>query len=232
MEHSHVFPNRLTPGCPACEQLAEARDRAIGHLYEALYLLAGLRGEDDPATIRLNLAPITFTGDFARLCHNIDLSAKQAEALSDAIDSMNAYAGSEALSDDQIGEAMRRAESAIDVDSDSLARRKAEFMAWLEGQSGEDIASGEWSAAAVAKSDPDLYADVSDLFASLDPIEITDKVIRDREADLAGVAQVLDELYGDVPYPYAEEDVPLPHDQTQMDALTAEVEKHLQDGGE
>jgi hypothetical protein len=96
----------------------------------------------------------------------------------------------------------------------------------------EQIPSGEWSAAAVAQCNPDLYADVTDLFDELDPIEITDKVIRDRQADLPDVAQLLDELFGDVPYPYDDEDVPLPHDQTQMDALTAEVEQHLAEGGE
>jgi hypothetical protein len=96
----------------------------------------------------------------------------------------------------------------------------------------EQIPSGEWSAAAVAQCNPDVYADVTDLFDELDPIEITDKVIRDRQADLPDVAQLLDELFGDVPYPYDDEDVPLPHDQKQMDALTAEVEQHLAEGGE
>lgn len=94
----------------------------------------------------------------------------------------------------------------------------------------ETIPSGEWSAAAVAQCNPDLYADVTDLFDTLDPIDITDKVIRDRQADLPDVTQLLDELFGDIPYPYADEDVPLPHDQTQMDSLTAEVESYLQDG--
>jgi hypothetical protein len=94
----------------------------------------------------------------------------------------------------------------------------------------EMIPSGEWSAAAVAQNDPQLYADVTDLFAELDPIEITDKVIRDRKADLPEVAHLLDDLFGDIPYPYADEDVPLPHDQAQMDALTGEVENHLKDG--
>lgn len=94
----------------------------------------------------------------------------------------------------------------------------------------EQIPSGEWSAAAVAQHSTDIYAQVTDVFLLLDPIEITDKVIRDREADLVDVARVLDEAFGDIPYPYAEEDVPLPHDQAQMDALTAEVESHLRDG--
>lgn len=100
----------------------------------------------------------------------------------------------------------------------------------MEQPQFEQIPSGEWSAAAVAQYDPELYAQVTDVFLLLDPIEITDKVIRDRQADLPDVTQILDELYGDVPYPYADEDVPLPHDQEQMDALTAEVENHLRDG--
>jgi hypothetical protein len=94
----------------------------------------------------------------------------------------------------------------------------------------EALTSGGWSAAEVAETEPDLYADVTDLFAELDPIEITDKVIRDRQASLPDVAHLLDDLFGDIPYPYAEEDVPLPHDQAQMDALTGEVESYLKDG--
>ena len=102
----------------------------------------------------------------------------------------------------------------------------------MEQPEFETIPSGDFSAAAVAQCNPDLYAQVTDLFLLLDPIEITDQVIRDRQASLADVAQRLDEMYGDIPYPYADEDVPLPHDQAQMDALTAEVESYLQDGGE
>ncbi|MGV9891710.1 hypothetical protein [Streptomyces sp. NPDC003395] len=94
----------------------------------------------------------------------------------------------------------------------------------------EQIPTGEWSAAAVAQCNPDLYAQVTDTYLLLDPIEITDKVIRDRQADLPDVAQLLDELYGHIPYPYADEDVPLPHDQAQMDTLTSEVESYLRDG--
>jgi hypothetical protein len=96
----------------------------------------------------------------------------------------------------------------------------------------EQIPSGLFSAAAVAQNDRDLYADVTDLFMLLDPIEITDTVIRDRQASLADVSQVLDEMYGDVSYPYDEEDVPLPHDQAQMDALVAEAEEFLESGGQ
>ena len=100
----------------------------------------------------------------------------------------------------------------------------------MEQPAFETIPSGEYAPAAIAQYAPDLYADITDVFMLLDPIEITDKVIRDREAALADVSRVLDELYGDIPYPYADEDVPLPHDQAQMDALTAEVESYLRDG--
>lgn len=88
----------------------------------------------------------------------------------------------------------------------------------------------DFSVEAITRNFPEMVAEITDLFDSLDPIEITDKVIRDRQADLAAVAQTLDDLFGDIPYPYAEEDVPLPHDQAQMDALTGEVESHLKDG--
>jgi hypothetical protein len=211
--HTHGPTPHFIPDCPLCDAAKAARNQAIEHLSEALHLLAGLRDHGDKPTIRLNLGPVGVTGEDVSRCHSIDLSAKLAEGLSDAIDSMT-----------------HRAMQDIPVDRESLHRQGAELVAWMEGQNGEQIPTGEWSAAAVAQNDPQIYADVTDLFAELDPIEITDKVIRDRQADLPDVAQLLDELFGDIPYPYADEDVPLPHDQAQMDALTAEVESHLKDG--
>jgi hypothetical protein len=169
--------------------------RAIAHLSEALLLLACVRDQGDTTSVPIRIGPAD-TG------HTIHVTAKTAEAIADAVDSINAYMASETVEDDKLGAALRQAEAVI--------------------------APGEWSA--VAQNYPDLYADVTDVFMLLDPIEITDTVIRDREASLADVSQTLDELFGDVPYPYDDEDVPLPHDQEQMDALTAEVEQYLADG--
>ena len=230
--HTHGPTPYFVSDCPLCEAAKEARNRAIEHLAEALYLFNGLRGEDPQPSIRLNLGPIGITGDDVHRCHSFDITAKQAEALADAIDSMNNYIGSESAVDQGLRNIASAIEAAIPIDEDRMAQSTARFMGWLQGQSGEAIESGEWSAAAVAQCNPDLYADITDLFTELDPIEITDKVIRDRQADLPDVAQLLDELFGDIPYPYADEDVPLPHDQAQMDSLTAEVESHLKDGGE
>lgn len=181
--------------------------RAIAHLAEALYLLSCVRDQGDTTNIPVHIGP-------ADAGHTVHFSATTLEAIADAVDSMNAYMASEGVHDDKLG----------------MAVRQAEMAGWLDGQSGEQIGSGEWSAAAVSQCDTDLWDAVNDLYAELDPIEITDKVIRDREADLADVTQILDELFGDIPYPYADEDVPLPHDQAQMDALTSEVESFLQDG--
>lgn len=163
MEHSHNLPGRMTPGCPACDQLAAARSQAIAHLSEALYLLSGLRRPEDRATIRLSLHPTDVSSADLNSCHSIDISPKQAEALADAIDSMNAHAES-------------AIETSIPIDPDSMARSTARFMGWLQGQSGEAIESGEWSAAAVAQNDPDLYADVTDLFLLIDPQSYLDDV--------------------------------------------------------
>jgi hypothetical protein len=139
--------------------------------------------------------------------NQILISPKTAEAIADAIDAMN---------------------NGLDSDrafNDALAGLR-------KTPNGEDILADDFSAAAIAQHNPDLYAQVTDIFMLLDPIDITDAAMRDRQASLSDVSRVLDELYGDVPYPYADEDVPLPHDQTQMDALTAEVENFLRDGGE
>lgn len=201
----------------------DSNDRAIAHLFEALMLLACVRDPGDTSSIPIHIGP-------AGEGYTVHVTARTAEAIADAVDSMNAYRGSERAEDDQLGAALHQVEAAIEIDEDSLARRKARFEGWMESRSNEVIASGEWSAAAVAQCNPDLYAQVTDVFMLLDPIKITDQVIRDRQASLADVAEGLDEMFGDIPYPYADEDVPLPHDQAQMDALTAEVESYLQDG--
>ncbi|QWA26891.1 hypothetical protein KJK32_47130 (plasmid) [Streptomyces sp. JCM17656] len=122
--HARTHP-ALRLRLPLCEAAKGARNQAIEHLSEALYLLAGLRNHDDQPTVRLNLGPIGVTGDDAQRCHSIDLPAKLAEGLADAIDSMTAYAMQD-----------------IPVDRDSLARKGAELAAWMEGQTGEAIATG------------------------------------------------------------------------------------------
>lgn len=93
--HTHGPTPHFVPGCPLCDAAKAARNQAIEHLAEALHLLANLRGPEDRPTLRLNLGPIGVTGDDAQRCHSIDLTAKLAEGLADAIDSMNAYLGSE-----------------------------------------------------------------------------------------------------------------------------------------
>ena len=96
----------------------------------------------------------------------------------------------------------------------------------------EHYPSGDFTVAAVAQCYPDLYADVTDVFMLLDPVDIVDQTIRDRhqQTSLTSLLQILDDLYGEIPYPFAEEDTPLPHDQAVMDSLTAEVETFLKDG--
>ncbi|MFD7995488.1 hypothetical protein [Streptomyces mexicanus] len=155
------------------------RDRAIAHLAEALYLLSAVRNPGDEPTV-----PVTI-GD-----QQIMLTPKTAEAIADAIDSMNAYMASETVHDNKIG----------------MAARQAELTAWLEGQASETIPSGVWSAAAVAQNDPHLYAQVVEAFADVDPRTVTANVMNDRHASCASVIQALDDVFGDYPDPYADED--------------------------
>ncbi|MFD5848377.1 hypothetical protein [Streptomyces chartreusis] len=95
--HTHGPTAHFVSDCPLCDAAKDARDRAIEHLHEALYLFNGLRPEDPQPTIRLNLGPIGITGDDVHRCHSFDITAKQAEVLADALDSVNAYAGCEKL---------------------------------------------------------------------------------------------------------------------------------------
>jgi len=65
----------------------------------------------------------------------------------------------------------------------------------MEQPKFEEIASGEWSAAAVAQNDPELYAEVTDFFDAIDPISLLDDVFRsDRPGD---AAEAYEELTGE-----------------------------------
>lgn len=57
----------------------------------------------------------------------------------------------------------------------------------------EAIPSGEWCAAAVAQNDPDLYADVTDIFDAVDPWSYLDDVLTstDPEASAAAYEQIV-----------------------------------------
>jgi len=208
MDHSHQFPRRLTPGCPACAPRIEARNQAIAHLAEALHLLTGSGSSDEQATLRLNIGPINLTGADVTNCHSIDITPKQAEGLADAVDSMNAYLDSESAIDQSLRDLADGIEAAIPIDEASVARRKARFDAWLEGQSGEAIESGEWSAAAVAQHSPDATAFITDTFIELDHRAITKEVLDETEGSKLKLAKtlLLDEWFGEIADAYADED--------------------------
>ncbi|MGA5670052.1 hypothetical protein ACPCTG_31795 [Streptomyces pseudogriseolus] len=206
--HNHLPAPGFVTDCPMCDAAKAARNQALAHLSEALLLLSQVQpadpSDDTPRTIRLNLAPIGLTGDDTSNCYSIDLTAKQAEALSDGIDSMNAYLGSspDAPIDRILAETADAVTDAIPADQDRLTR----FKGQLQGPDREAIASGEWSAAAVAQNDTDLWDKVNAAFTEMDAQGITDNVMDDRIADPMAVIRALDDVLGDVPYPYAEED--------------------------
>ncbi|MDX3279067.1 hypothetical protein [Streptomyces scabiei] len=175
--HSHGPTPHLVTGCPLCDADKAARDRAIGHLSEALRLLSAIQSDDARPTVRLNIAPIGITGEDTGLCRSIDLTAKQAESLSDVVDSLSAS-----------------------------SRRTTDVTARVAPS--EDIASGEWSAAAVAQCTPDLYADVTDVFDDLDYRAITRDVLDHTEGSKPKLAKMLllDDWFGEIADPYADED--------------------------
>ncbi|MFR9794259.1 hypothetical protein ACL07V_37490 [Streptomyces sp. MB22_4] len=58
----------------------------------------------------------------------------------------------------------------------------------MEQPQFEAIASGEWSAGAVAQYNPDLYADVTDLFLAIDPWSYLDDVLTSTDPEAAAAA--------------------------------------------
>ena len=187
--HSHLPAPGFVTDCPMCDAAKAARNQALAHLSEALLLLSQVQpadpSDDTPRTIRLNLAPIGLTGDDTGNCYSIDLTAKQAEALSGGVDSMNAYLGSspDAPIDRILAETADAVTDAIPADQNRLTRFKG-----LQGLDREAIESGEWSAAAVAQNNPDLYADVTDLFLTVDPQSYLDDVLTSTDPEAAAAA--------------------------------------------
>jgi Fe-S-cluster formation regulator IscX/YfhJ len=179
MEHFHGLTGRLVAGCGACDMQKAARDLAIHHLHEALNLL-GLIGGDDKKTIRLNMSPIGVTGDDTFLCHSVDLTAKQAESIADEVDSLNHYA-------------------AVDQPAPAFE----EFYAYMRREgNGNSQADRE----AFVADNQDMAADLVDLFSELDPREINRTVLDRREVDLPTAVRALDDVFGEIADPYADED--------------------------
>jgi hypothetical protein len=186
--HNHLKTLRFVTDCPLCEAEKSVRNQAIEHLSEALHLLEGLRKPGDKPTIRLNLAPIGLSGDDVDRCHSIDLTAKQAESLSEVIDTASGITLEDA--------AVR----------DALAKGKARLESWMAGQVSESIESGEWTADALISTDPELAAEIVDTFLELDPREITKTVLDHRQVDMPRAIAALDDWFGEIADPYADED--------------------------
>lgn len=64
----------------------------------------------------------------------------------------------------------------------------------------------DWSATSFTLEHPALVADIEDLYAELDPREMTRTVLDDRQVDMPRVIEALDDVYGDIYDPYADED--------------------------
>ncbi|WP_416519980.1 hypothetical protein [Streptomyces achromogenes] len=159
----------------------EKSRRAIAHLAEALYLLSCVRDQDEQATVPIMIGE-----------NQVVVTPKTAEALADAVDSMNAYVDSES----PIDGALRDLADGI----------RETVVASPGGVLGERIDSGEWSAAAVAQCDSDLWAQVKDVYAELNLRVLTKKVLDDAHADNLTVNRALDSFFGEIADPYADED--------------------------
>ncbi len=100
----------------------------------------------------------------------------------------------------------------------------------MEQPGFEFIRSGEFSAAAVAQYNPDLYADVTDILTIVDPQQvqdISDSVLDHRQVNIMRVIEALDDVFGHLPSPYADED-----DDQPSGSLADQVELFLREGGE
>lgn len=71
----------------------------------------------------------------------------------------------------------------------------------------EQIASGEWTAPAVAQNHTGMWDAVEDFFAcEVDYQALFNTILDHRQVDLPVVIQALDEVLGEIPVPYADGD--------------------------
>ncbi|MFF9287537.1 hypothetical protein [Streptomyces griseosporeus] len=72
----------------------------------------------------------------------------------------------------------------------------------------EQMPTGEWSAAAVAQCDTDLWDEVNDAltFSPQDARYISDEAMSNRLTDRMTVIRAIDDVLGHIPDPYADED--------------------------
>jgi hypothetical protein len=147
----------------------EDRNRAIRDLADALARLSRADRTGDPQSVRINLGPAgAFSGADAALYFSVDVTPKAAEALADAVDSMNACLSSEQP----------------------------------VGQDG----AREWTADALISTYPEMAAEILETFLELDPREVTKDVLDNPQADNLTVNRALDDVFGEIADPYADED--------------------------
>ncbi|MFI8792670.1 hypothetical protein [Streptomyces sp. NPDC055105] len=74
----------------------------------------------------------------------------------------------------------------------------------------EDIAGDEWTATAVADREPDLYLDVVEISLLLDPRTVQASVLDHRQTEFLRVIEAIDDVFGDLSDPLADEDEEAP----------------------
>lgn len=147
---------------------------------------AGTDGQRPIGRITVNPIDLHAAPDAWQYCHNIDLTE---DGLLVALQ--------------QLGADLT---NVMPIDQDSLDRRKAGLLGWMDAQTGEAIESGEWTADRLSGTHPELAAELTDLFGDLDPRTVQATVLDHRQADFAHVIEAIDDVFGDMADPLADED--------------------------
>jgi hypothetical protein len=159
---------------------------ALRALVDALRRLSQDRPIEEQAVIRINLAPMDVRGADWTDCYSVDLTATELEALTTA---------AEAVPD---RETLRR------ITQDG----KPKLMAALDAMADRDALNQNSQADrdAFLADHTEMAADLTDLFLDLDPREINRTVLDRREVDFPTAVRALDDVFGEIADPYADED--------------------------
>ncbi|MEW2402157.1 hypothetical protein [Streptomyces sp. NPDC046862] len=165
------------------------RSEAIRALAEAIARLSADRPAGEQPIARINIAPIDLRGaDWTGDCHSVDLTATELEALTTATEAVPDRETLARITRDGQPRLRRTLDALADVDWDALN---------ANSQTDRD---------AFADKHGDLAGDLTDLFTGLDPREMNRTVMDHREVDLMTAVQALDDVFGEIADPYADED--------------------------
>lgn len=174
----------LAAALEACNQAGEPGEPSIG-------------GINLVPTDRHGNPDIDLHGDDFPNFHAVDLTA------SGLVEALKMLGGDSDLTlrvDRNITRIMQGLEDAVQVDPERLENSKARLLTWMDAY-GEGLSADEFRT-----QHEDLADQLTGLFNDIDPRDMTDAALKDPKVENMRVIAALDDVFGEIADPYADED--------------------------